>query len=435
MALRCPPNERFGATTGATTSVVDGGSTSARCSTVSRRRRRILIGVGSRPARVVALQSEDPVHVSGASPCGDGSDQEQGDHLDHGAHPRSMPLGCESVSGYAGKAVRPRSRVRLARLTGVKSWEWDPTLYDGSAPYYRAGRLPYSPQLTQTLRDALGLDGSGRLLDVGTGPGIIGLELAPLFEEVVGVDADADMVAEAEQESRRRGCTNARWLCLRSEELPAGLGTFRLVSFANSFHWMKRDEVAVVVRGMLDPAKGSLVLINAWTGNGVEPDRPLPHPLQPEGAITQLVERYLGSTRRAGQGTLPEGTPSGEEDVLARAGFSRPRTLAVPDDRVIARTMDEVVASVFAVSRSAPHLFGDRLAEFDRELRALLLEASPDGLFSAQAAENKVRDLRPELNSARNDVRSPRLRDAPQGSGRLRRGCARALRIVRVGRI
>ena len=138
-------------------------------------------------------------------------------------------------------------------------------------------------------------------------------------------------------------------------------------------------------------AKKKLALINAWTGNGVEPDRPLLHPLQPEGAITQLVERYLGSTRRAGQGTLPEGTPSGEEEVLARAGFSRPRTLAVPDDRVITRTTDEVVASVFAVSRSAPHLFGDRLAEFDRELRVLLLEASPDGLFSAQAAENKVR--------------------------------------------
>jgi hypothetical protein len=58
---------------------------------------------------------------------------------------------------------------------------------------------------------------------------------------------------------------------------------------------------------------------------------------------------------------------------------------------VITRTTDEVVASVFAVSRSAPHLFGDRLAEFERELRALLFEVSPDGLFSSQSAENKIR--------------------------------------------
>lgn len=287
----------------------------------------------------------------------------------------------------------PRS---LARLTGVKSWEWDPTLYEGSASYYRAGRLPYSPQLTQTLRDALGLDGSGRLLDVGTGPGIIGLELAPLFDEVVGVDADAGMVAEAEREDPRHGLANVRWLCLRAEELPADLGTFRLITFANSFHWMKREQVAVVVRGMLDPAKGTLVLINAWTGNGVEPDRPLPHPLPPDGAISRLVERYLGSIRRAGQGTLPEGTPSGEDEVLARAGFSSPRTIAVPDDRVITRTADEVVASVFALSRSAPHLFGDRLAELESELRALLLATSPDGLFSVQAAENKIRIYVPD---------------------------------------
>ncbi|MEP6757873.1 MAG: class I SAM-dependent methyltransferase [Actinomycetota bacterium] len=273
----------------------------------------------------------------------------------------------------------------------LKSWEWDPTLYVGSAPYYLAGRLPYSPLLAQTLTDALGLDGSGRLLDVGTGPGIIPCELSPIFEEVVGIDADQDMVSEAEQESRRRGCTNARWRHLRAEQLPAGLGTFRLVTFAQSFHWMDREHVASAVRGMLEPARGSLALLSAWTVSGVETDQPLPHPSPPNEAITQLVDRYLGSIRRAGQGVLPEGTPSDEEEVLMQAGFARPRTLTAADDRVITRSVDDVIASVYAVSRSAPHLFGDQLDRFEGDLRALLSKASPDGLFSEQTAENKIR--------------------------------------------
>ena len=33
----------------------------------------------------------------------------------------------------------------------------------------------------------------------------------------------------------------------------------------------------------------------------------------------------------------------------------------VPDGRVLVRTADQVVAAVFSVSSSAPHLFADRL--------------------------------------------------------------------------
>jgi 2-polyprenyl-3-methyl-5-hydroxy-6-metoxy-1,4-benzoquinol methylase len=51
---------------------------------------------------------------------------------------------------------------------------------------------------------ALALDGRGRLLDVGCGPGIVALELTSLFEEVVGLDADPDMIAEAKVDARRR---------------------------------------------------------------------------------------------------------------------------------------------------------------------------------------------------------------------------------------
>jgi hypothetical protein len=43
-----------------------------------------------------------------------------------------------------------------------------------------------------------------------------------------------------------------------------------------------------------------------------------------------------------------------------------------------------LAASVYSLSGSAPHLFGDRLEAFDAELRQLLVQASADGRFSEQ---------------------------------------------------
>ncbi|MYV68323.1 methyltransferase domain-containing protein, partial [Streptomyces sp. SID2131] len=73
----------------------------------------------------------------------------------------------------------------------------DETLFAGAAASYGRGRPPYAPGLVDALAGAPGLDGRERLLDVGCGPGTLALPLAPLFEEVVGVDPDGGMLAEA----------------------------------------------------------------------------------------------------------------------------------------------------------------------------------------------------------------------------------------------
>lgn len=252
--------------------------------------------------------------------------------------------------------------------------DWDETLYAGSAAYYARGRLPYPQELADALRDELALDGTGRLLDVGCGPGSLALLLAPLFDEVVGVDADADMVAEA----ARRGPPNTTWVHMRAEELPAALGTFRVATFAQSFHWMDRHRVASVVGGMLEP-RGVWVHVNATTHRGVEDGADLPAPAPPREEITELVRAYLGQTRRA--------TPAGEEDVMRAAGFGGPRRVHVPGGRVFDRSEDDVVASVFSLSSAAPHLFGERLHAFERDLRQLLRRTSADGRFSERARE------------------------------------------------
>jgi SAM-dependent methyltransferase len=266
---------------------------------------------------------------------------------------------------------------------GAGTWQWDPSLYSGSAAYYARGRIGYPAELAERLRVELQLDGSGRLLDVGCGPGSLTLLLAPLFEQAIGVDADAGMVAEATRRAAQSGVGNVAWRQLRGEELPADLGRFRVVSFAQSFHWMDRAAVARTVRDMVD---GACVHVHATTHRGVDGAAAGPHPAPPWERIEQLVQEFLGSTRRAGAGTLPAGTPGGEADIYRAAGFAGPTRIEIPCGAV-SRSVDDIVAAVFSLSSSAPHLFGERHAEFEQRLRQVLAAASPSGWFTERMRE------------------------------------------------
>ena len=264
----------------------------------------------------------------------------------------------------------------------AQAWAWDPSLYSGSAKYYSPGRVAYPPQLAAQLVEALRLDGSGVLLDVGCGPGSLTLLLAPHVAEAIGVDADADMLSEASRLALQQQVHNVTWRQLRAEDLPADLPGARLVTFAQSFHWMDRPKVATAVRRML-VADGALVHVGATTHQGIDSDGALPYPRPPRQAIEQLVQRYLGPQRRAGQGVLTGGTAGGEDEVYRAAGFTGPERLEVPG-RVVQRTAGQVAASVYSLSYCAPHLFGDRLTDFDDRLRQLLEGASDDGQFAEQ---------------------------------------------------
>ena len=269
-----------------------------------------------------------------------------------------------------------------------EGWQWDETLYLGSAPYCARGRLPYAPGLGDRLARVLSLDGHGRLLDVGCGPGVLTLPLARFFDEAVGVDPDPGMLAEAERRVAEAGVRNARWLRARGEELPADLGVFRVATFGQSFHWMDRARVAALVFAMLEPG-GAFVHVSDVKATQAAPDD-LPYPSPPYAATQDLVRRYLGPVRRAGQGVLRHGTPSGEASVLSGAGFEGPEHVRVPAAGTLVRTADDVVAWVYSLSGSAPHLFGDRLDAFEADLLSVLRDTSPADRFAERPPDTEV---------------------------------------------
>lgn len=252
-------------------------------------------------------------------------------------------------------------------------------LYEGAAAYYARGRPPYSALLVSTLEAELGLAGSGRLLDVGCGPGILTIELAGSFDEAIGLDPDADMLAEGERRAHESGVENVRWVRAVAEDIPQlELGTFRLVTFGQSFQWTDRELVAEAVYDILETGGALALIVHAHEG------RPRPsgpgYPSIPHDEILTVIESYLGPRRRAGQG-FRSGPPDRYEDALFRTRFGAPRSVFAAGRPDIVRDVDGVVAGYFSTSFAAPHLFGDRCAAFEADLRALLAARSPIGMF------------------------------------------------------
>jgi SAM-dependent methyltransferase len=246
------------------------------------------------------------------------------------------------------------------------SWRWDETLFAGAAPHYTAGRLPYPDELAPAIANALDLDGTGTLLDVGCGPGSLALPLADRYARVIGLDPDPGMLREAERlaAAAHPPITNVRWLQARAEELPRhDLGPITTATFGASFHWMDQPLVARLVHERLAVRRGAFVHVGPDVTHDFQDDLP-------QADIDALIARYLGPLRRAGQGVRVT-SQDGEEDVLAALPFEGPTRLLVPRPPLV-RTTDQVVSYVLSMSYAAPHLFGDRLADFEADLRALL---------------------------------------------------------------
>ena len=205
------------------------------------------------------------------------------------------------------------------------------------------------------------------------------VRLAHLFAQAVGLDPDAGMLAEGRRAAGERQVTNIRWAQGLAEDLPAvAPGPYRLVTFGQSFHWTDEQHVAETVYDMLEPSGALALIVHTVTGRPRPPDPGVP--VIPHDEIRALVQKYLGSTQQAGQGTARVRTHR-FEDVLTRTRFGVPQQFFVPGIPDLLRDSESVLSGYFSFSFAAPHLFGDRLDDFAGEVRALLADRSADGIF------------------------------------------------------
>jgi len=118
------------------------------------------------------------------------------------------------------------------------------------SPFLRDGYSEVARRVSRKLA-------KGRILDVGTGPGYLPIEIARLIDdvEVIGIDVSEDTVRIASKNSRKEGLeSKVRFVVEDANSMPYDDSSFDLVLSTGSFHhWKKPIRVLNEIYRVLKP--------------------------------------------------------------------------------------------------------------------------------------------------------------------------------------
>ncbi|MGW6880215.1 class I SAM-dependent methyltransferase [Streptomyces goshikiensis] len=246
-----------------------------------------------------------------------------------------------------------------------------PALFASAAEHYVRFRPWYPEELFALLAERFVLDGTQTAMDLGCGPGMSALPLAPRVVRLYAIDPEPGMLAAGARLAAERNVTNIEWINSDSTQITAlGLPPIDLCVMAKSFHWFDRPRVLADLDHLITPG-GGIAIASA----GPPGTTPLPAWAP---VIAQVRTAYLGPLRRAGTGTYPE--PADRfTDTLRRSPFSRVELTCL--EQQVTRDLDQLVGLQLSNSYSTPAQLGDNLDAFARDLRRALLGHDPSGLF------------------------------------------------------
>jgi len=142
---------------------------------------------------------------------------------------------------------------------------------------YMSGNRFRQQEYRQLAREAvsLGVPPGGRVLDVGTGPGFVAIEVARLLRgtgcEVVGMDLSSAMLALAAEKAEKRGLNGMlTWRHGDAKAMPFDNGAFDLIVCNDSLHHWEDplpafDEIARVLKPDGNFVVHDLKRLRKWT--------------------------------------------------------------------------------------------------------------------------------------------------------------------------
>lgn len=232
--------------------------------------------------------------------------------------------------------------------------------FETTAQTYAAHREPYPPEFFSAVAGALKLDGRAALLDLGTGPGLLALGLAPYVGRIVGIDPEPAMIAEA-----RRAAAAARVefrvIEGRAEDVPADLGPFDLVAIGRALHWLDRDATLAAFDRILAPGGRILICGSSPFADETNPWRP---------AYESVLVAW-GETREGRHHRLHENWFEGSRFAEIAKVTTTHRQAIGPHD---------LVERALTRSTSSPAILGSRIQAFRADMLKALAPFFPNGV-------------------------------------------------------
>src|SRR6478672_13220809 len=139
-----------------------------------------------------------------------------------------------------------------------------------TVPLYEKFRPPYPPEFFRAVSRRSGLRKEHRLIDLGTGPGLLALGFAPYVGRIVGVDPEPAMLAAAKS-AAERASQAFTLIAGKTEDLTDDIGRFDVVTIGRALHWMEREPTLARLERLVGPEGAILVCASFSAMEGQNP--------------------------------------------------------------------------------------------------------------------------------------------------------------------
>ena len=174
-----------------------------------------------------------------------------------------------------------------SRIDGGKAFDWGRTSSD-----YAKYRDIYPPEFYQKIVDR-GLCTAGqRVLDLGTGTGVLPRNMHRFGADWVGTDISENQIEQAKKLSAGM---DIRYIVTPAESIDFPDGSFDVITACQCFWYFRHEELIPIFRRILKPRGKILVLYMAW----------LPYEDKIAGASEDLVLKYSPKWSGAGETMHP----------------------------------------------------------------------------------------------------------------------------------
>lgn len=238
-----------------------------------------------------------------------------------------------------------------------KGFDWGKASLD-----YAKYRDIYPDEFYQRIVDS-GLCVKGqKVLDIGTGTGVLPRNLYHFGAEFTGIDISEQQIQQARKQSEERGM-KIRYIVSPAENLNFSDSSFDVVTACQCFQYFDVKTLTPLLVRMLKPGGRFAILFMSW----------LPEESEIAARSEELVLKY--NPKWTGKGATRQ-PPKSETPPWAKPWFKVERTDAY--DIGVTFTRESWNGRIKACRGIGASLSEDKVAEFEREHLAMLSRTAPD---------------------------------------------------------